>query len=588
MRDFFKYTLATISGIIITFIILFFIASAIMVSVLSFSKDEVSEIDANTVLQINLNYPVTDRASEDITPLLMGDFIMPVGLTDILENIDKAATDKNISGILLNISSIGSGAATTTEIRNALENFKASGKFIYAYSEVYTQKAYYLATVADKVFLNPAGMVEFKGLNAQLMFYKNMLEKVDVEVQVIRPDGNKYKSAVEPFIRDDMSEANREQTKRYITAVWDSFIEKISVDRNIPVATLNRYADNLTGLDAQRALEANLVDELTYLDQLYDYIDEACGNTPDGKIKTISLHKYKSVKSEIEKPFTKDKIAVIYATGNIVDGKGDEKSVGSINFAKAIRKARLDNNIKSVVLRVNSPGGSIIASDVILRELRLLKEVKPVVASYGDVAASGGYYISCFADKIVAMPNTITGSIGVFGMFPNLEGLLINKAGITLDHVGTNENAGFPNVFKPLNSFEKNELKRSVTDGYMKFTTLVAEGRGMEREDVDNIGQGRVWAGVDAITIGLVDEFGGLTRSIEIAAELASLDNYRIRQLPDLKDPIQQILDIVSGNPTETRLQNIMGPYYSYYNNIRNMNQMTGIQARLPYEIDIY
>ena len=588
MRDFFKYTLATISGIIVTFIILFFIASAIMVSVLSFSKEEVTEIKANTVLQINLNYPVSDRAPEIITLMLMGDRIMPVGLTDILENIDKAATDKNISGILLNVSSIGSGAATTTEIRNALEEFKKSGKFIYAYSEVYTQKAYYLATVADKVFLNPAGMVEFKGLNAQLMFYKNMLEKVDVEVQVIRPDGNKYKSAVEPFIRDNMSEANREQTKRYITAVWESFLEKISTDRNIPVATLNEYADNLTGLDAQRALEANLVDELAYVDQLYDYIDEACGNTPDGKIKTVSLHKYKSVKSEIEKPYTKDKIAVIYATGNIVDGKGDEKSVGSINFVKAIRKARLDNNIKSVVLRVNSPGGSIIASDVILRELRLLKEAKPVVASYGDVAASGGYYISCFANKIVAMPNTITGSIGVFGMFPNLEGLLINKAGITLDHVGTNDNAGFPNVFKPLNDFEKNELNRSVTDGYMKFTTLVAEGRGMEQTDVDNIGQGRVWAGVDAINIGLVDEFGGLTRSIEIAAELASLENYRIRQLPDLKDPFQQIMDIISGNPTEAKLQRVMGPYYSYYNNIRNINEMTGIQARLPYEINIY
>ncbi len=587
MKEFFKYTLATITGLVVTFIVLFFIFGAMMVSLLSFTDNQEVKVKDGSVLQMNLNYPIKDRTQKNSTLMSFSNMTNPVGLTEILENLDKAEKDKRIEGIFLSISNIVAGSATITEIRNALEDFKKSGKFIYAYGELYTQKAYYLATVADKVFLNPTGAVEFKGLNAQVMFYKNLLEDVDVEVQILRPDGNKYKSAVEPFYMEKMSEANREQTGKYVNAIWDSFLDKIAVSRGLSKEQLNEYADKLTGLDAQRALNAGLIDEIAYIDQVYDAINKAVEKESDGEITAIKLSKYTKVKVEDDNSFAKEKIAVIYASGSIVDGKADENTVGSVNFIKAIRKARLDDNIKSVVLRVNSPGGSVLASDVILRELRLLQEEKPIIASYGDVAASGGYYISCYADKIVALPNTITGSIGVFGMFPNMEGLLKNRIGITTDNVSTNKNSGFPDVFRPLNDYEHAELKRSVTDTYFNFTSLVAEGRDMTREEVDNIGQGRVWAGSDAIEIGLIDEFGGLERAIELAAEAANLKNFRIRQLPDYKDPLEQIMEIISGEASVKTLEKAMGPYYQYIQTLKNIDQMQGIQARLPYDIYI-
>lgn len=587
MKDFFKYTLATMTGIIVTCIILFFITSAVVVSLVSFADKQEVDVKPGSVLQMNLNYPIKDRTPQNTTPMIFGEMVAPLGLNEILENLDKAEKDSRIEGIFLNISNVAAGSATITEIRDALEDFKKTGKFIYAYSEMYTQKAYYLATVADKVFLNPIGAIDFKGLNAQVMFYKNLLETVDVEVQILRPDGNKYKSAVEPYFLEKMSEANKEQTGKYVNAIWDTYLDKISESRNITKEQLNIYADELTGLDSERALEANLVDQLAYLDEVYDFIDEAVGKDKDGKITAVTLSKYRNAEVDDDEPKGREKIAVIYASGNIVDGKGDESKVGSIDFAKAIRKARLDDKIKAVVLRVNSPGGSVMASDVILREMRLLKEEKPVIASYGDVAASGGYYISCFADRIVAMPNTITGSIGVFGMFPNFEGLLKEKIGITTDNVSTNKNAGFPDVFRPLNDYEFAELKRNVTDTYFNFTSLVGEGRGMEREAVDAIGQGRVWAGTDAIEIGLIDEFGGLERAIEIAAEEAGLESYRLRQLPDIKDPIEQLMEMIGNQASTNVLENAMGPYYQYVKTLKNIEEMQGLQARLPYDIYI-
>ena len=585
MKDFLKFTLASIIGFLVVLLVLFFMTAGIIASL---SKEKTVQVASQSILEIKLNYPVSDRTPMSPVPFFSGDLIMPVGLNDILKNIEKAEKDTRISGIFLNISMLQTGIATTTEIRNALEKFKKSGKFIYAYSELYTQKAYYLASVADKIFLNPMGSLEFKGLNAQVMFYKNLLEKVEVEVQIIRPEGNKYKSAVEPFFLDQMSPASREQTEKYITTIWDSMLEEISLARQLTTDELNKMADELTGLDAERALQANLVDELYYIDQVYDALDEATGKTPDGKITSILLAKYRKTTIADKKPYTADKIAVIYASGNIVDGKADETTVGSVDFIKAIRKARMDDQIKAVVLRVNSPGGSVVASDVILREMRLLKNAKPVIASYGDVAASGGYYISCFADTIVAMPNSITGSIGIFGLFPNMKGLLNNKTGITTDHVSTNKNSGFPDVFNPLNDFEMQELQRNVTDGYDNFTALVAEGRGMPQEQVDRIGQGRVWAGKDAITLGLVDVFGGLNEAIRIAALAANLENYKIRELPDLKDPLEQIMDMISGNPSEELLQNVLGMHYSWFSILKNIETLEGIQARMPYEIIIH
>ncbi len=588
MKDFFKYTLATITGIVITFLMLSLISTLLFASMLALADKQEVVVKQGSVLQMNLNYPIKDRTPQNMPNFFFSDMVTPIGLHDILETLDKAEKDDRIEGIFLNVSNLAAGSATITEIRDALEDFKKSGKFIYAYSEVYTQKAYYLASVADKVFLNPVGFIDFKGLNAQVMFYKNFLDKADIEVQILRPEGNKYKSAVEPFFMDKMSEANKEQTSKYLDAIWNTYLAKITKSRKISMAQLNEFADNLVGMDAKRALGAKLVDELAYLDQVYEAINEATGNPKEGKITAITLAKYKTAKLENEKKHpSKDRIAVIYASGQIVDGKANDQMVGSIRFAKAIRKARLDKKVKAVVLRVNSPGGSVIASDVILREMRLLKGVKPVIASYGDVAASGGYYISCFADKIVAMPNTITGSIGVFGMIPNFEGLLNKKIGITTDHVSTNKNAGFPNPFKPLNTFEAAEMKRHVTDTYFNFTRLVAEGRGMQREEVDHIGQGRVWAGSDAIQIGLIDEFGGLEKAIEIAAEAAALEEYRIKKLPKNKSPMEQLLDMVSGEQSFSKLEKTMGPYFRYIETLNNVQKMQGIQARLPYDIYI-
>ena len=582
---------ASMTGSFILIVILFFIFMGMVLSVASLSKKEVVIVPANSVLQLKLNEEITDRSSSN--PFNNFDFssfntTKSPGLNEILQNIKKAKTDDNIKGIFLDLGTIPSGIATIEEIRNALLDFKSSKKFIISYSEEYTQKAYYIASVSDKVYLYPEGALDFKGLNGEVMFFKGLLDKLDVDVQILRH--GKFKSAVEPFVLDKMSEPNKEQTLKYISGIWNQMLEGISESRKMSVAQLNGIADSFKIQKAQDAVTYKLVDKLMYKDELLAELRNLLGIGKKEKINSISLQKYTSVPDKTKKIHkTKDKIAVIYALGEIVSGKGDDETIGSDRISEAIRKARLDSAVKAIVLRVNSPGGSALASDVIWREVDLSKKTKPVVVSMGDVAASGGYYIACAATRIVADPTTLTGSIGVFGLIPNLKGLYNNKLGVSFDNVKTNNYADIGSTYRPLTKSEENIYQTSVENIYETFITHVAEGRGMTKEKVDSIGQGRVWNGVDAIKMGLIDEFGGLEKSIEIAAKLAKIEEYKIQSLPAQKDPFTQIMEELSGESTDqTILKNKLGELFEFYNYIQYVKNAKGVQARIPYTIKIY
>ncbi|HPS45636.1 MAG TPA: signal peptide peptidase SppA [Bacteroidales bacterium] len=591
MKQFFKFMFASMTGSFILIVILFFIFMGMVLSVASLSKKEVVIVPANSVLQLKLNDEITDRSSSN--PFNNFDFssfntTKSPGLNEILQNIKKAKTDDNIKGIFLDLGTIPSGIATIEEIRNALLDFKSSKKFIISYSEEYTQKAYYIASVSDKIYLYPEGALDFKGLNGEVMFFKGLLDKLDVDVQILRH--GKFKSAVEPFVLDKMSEPNKEQTLKYISGIWNQMLEGISESRKMSVAQLNGIADSFKIQKAQDAVTYKLVDKLMYKDELLAELRNLLGIGKKEKINSISLQKYTSVPDKTKKIHkTKDKIAVIYALGEIVSGKGDDETIGSDRISEAIRKARLDSAVKAIVLRVNSPGGSALASDVIWREVTLSKKTKPVVVSMGDLAASGGYYIACAATRIVADPTTLTGSIGVFGLIPNLKGLYNNKLGVSFDNVKTNNYADIGSTYRPLTNSEENIYQTSVENIYETFITHVAEGRGMTKEKVDSIGQGRVWNGVDAIKIGLIDEFGGLEKSIEIAAKLAKIEEYKIQSLPAQKDPFTQIMEELSGESTDqTILKNKLGELFEFYNYIQYVKNTKGVQARIPYTIKIY
>lgn len=556
------------------------------------SKKE-TKVEPNSVLHVKFDAEIHDRSSNN--PFENFDFgsfsgKKGIGLNDIIENIEKAKTDENIKGIYIDLENVPAGIATIEEIRNKLLEFKEgdSSKFIVAYSEVYTQGAYYLASVADEIWLNPEGVIEFKGLGAQLMFFKGLLEKMEVEPQVIRY--GKFKSAIEPFILDKMSEANREQTMKYMGSIWGQIVKGIADSRGLTPERLNLIADSALVQNAKDAVEQKLADKLYYKDQVLDDLKDRLGLEDAKKIKFVSMLKYADApkpKKKDDKGLAKDKIAVIYASGSIESGEGDEQTIGSDRISKAIRKARLDENVKAIVLRVNSPGGSALASDVIWREVVLAKAAKPVVASMGDVAASGGYYISCAADTIVAQPNTITGSIGVFGLLMNMKNLFNNKFGITFDTVKTNRYADLGTPFRALTQAERDIIQNSVNDIYDSFITKVAEGRGMKKADVDSIGQGRVWSGTDAVKIGLVDVMGGMEDAIEIAAKMAKLDNYRVAEYPEQKEPFKAFMEELSGEGEDVLIKKQLGENYRYYKTLDNLRKMEGIQARMPYDIYI-
>jgi protease IV len=588
MKDFLKFMFASMLGFIIVLVVLFFITVGLIASLASFADKKAVDIEPNTLLQIKLDQPVLDRAPKDPFSLFSSDgFNMEQnpGLDEILKDIVKAKSDPDIKGIYLDLGMVPSGLTILREIRQSLLDFKTSGKFIIAYGEVYSQSAYYLGSVADKIYLNPEGAIEFRGLDAEIMFLKGTLEKLDINMQVIRH--GKYKSAVEMFMLDKMSDANREQLNAMIDGMWGAVLADISLSRNISVDQLNILADNLDALDADKALASKLVDGLLYKDELLAELRSKIGAGEKDKIKTVSLAKYTMVPPTVTEKVSGNKIAVIYAIGNIIDGKGDDRTVGSVKMSEAIRQARDNDKVKAIVLRVNSPGGSATASEVIRREVELAVKEKPVIVSMGDVAASGGYWISASASKILADPSTITGSIGVFGLIPNMQGLFENKLGITFDHAMTNKFADFPNVTRPLTSYETILFERQIDKIYNNFLTLVSAGRKIERSQVDSIGQGRVWSGKDALKLGLIDQYGGLQDAIKLAAELASVTEYNIWSLPAQKDPFQQILDELTGNVSTGRIEKELGQYYPVYQYLKQIKDYQGIQARLPYEIKV-
>jgi protease-4 len=588
MKDFLKFMFASMLGFIIISVILFFILVGLVASLASFADKKAVSLEPGTVLKIELNEPVYDRAPKNPLSFFSPegfDMNQAPGLDEILKNLEKAKTDPNIKGIYLELGMIPTGIATVREIRQALLDFKTSGKFIIAYGELYSQLAYYLGSTADKIYLHPDGVIDFKGFAAQLFFLKGTLEKLDVDMQVIRH--GKYKSAVEIFTEDKMSAANHEQMNAMISDIWETALTDISASRNLSLSQLNQIADNLDGMIAEKALAGKLVDGLYYKDELDLEIKNLIGLEEKEKIKTVSLSRYTMVPSKVKEKVSSNKIAVVYAIGSIGGGKGDDLTIGSGKMSEAIRQARENDKVKAIVLRVNSPGGDATASEVIRREVELAVQKKPVIVSMGDVAASGGYWISASATKILADPSTITGSIGVFGLIPDMSQFFKNKLGITFDHALTNTYSDFPSGVRPLSEYEKMLLERHVDKIYTDFLGLVSAGRKIEISQVDSIGQGRVWSGSDAKTLGLIDGFGGLQDAINLAAEMAEVTDYNLWSLPAQKDPFQQILEELTGDINESRMAKELGEYYIYYQYLKQIKEMQGIQARLPYEITI-
>ncbi|MDO6745218.1 signal peptide peptidase SppA [Tenacibaculum soleae] len=578
---FLRNLLASILGFFIaTFLIfLFFIAIASIIG----AEEEIT-VKPNSVLELDLSATIKDYAPKDDNPLaeILELTDEKLALNKIINAIENAKTDSNIKGISIKTTLVNAGVAQTQAIRNKIEEFKESGKFVYAYNDVYSQKNYYLSSVADSLFLNPVGAIDFKGLATEILYYKDFEDKYGVKMEVIRH--GKYKSAVEPYLTNEMSDANREQTTSLLKSIWSEITDDISKNRNITTEQLNLIADNANGRNAIMAKNHKLIDAIIYEDEY----DEKLALNADKKINTISLADYiNSGKGKISAT-AKNKIAVIYAQGEIMYTEGNEDIIGQGIINKALRKARKDKNVKAIVLRVNSPGGSALASELIWRELELTKKEKPLVVSMGNVAASGGYYIACNADKVLAEPTTITGSIGVFGAIPNFNKLADN-IGINAEQVSTNNNPNY-SVFEPMDKKFYDVTKEGVEQIYTTFVNRVAVGRNMTFEQVNEIAQGRVWTGKEALKNGLVDKLGNLNDAITVAAELAQIETYKVRNYPNYKKDLKEAFSFspFTKASKEDILKEALGnENYQLYNNINQMKKLKGIQARMPYILQI-
>ena len=586
MKSFFKTFFASFLGsAVLLLVVVIFIFGSLIASIAKSSETNIT-LKPKTVLYMNLNYDIPERTNSNSLAMYFNTSkIDMAGMNDILNNIDAAATDANIEGIFLDLSTIGTSTANIEEIRNRLISFKESGKFLISYAEAYTQSAYYLASVSDKIYMLPDGVLDIHGIATQGTFYKHLLEKLDIEMQIIRPANNRFKSAVEPYFLDEMSDANREQTSVYLNSMWNKICSDISASRNIEIETINKMADELTLMfDTQAAVDYGFIDELIYKDQLLAKLHELTNTADNKKVNIIKNTQYAKVRPELMKG--EDNIAIVYASGQIIDGEGDDTTIGSTTLSAAIRKARTDKKVKAIVMRVNSPGGSAVASEVIRREVELAAKEKPVIVSMGSYAASGGYWISSTADYIFADPNTLTGSIGVFGTFPNLKGFLNDKVGLTFDEVKTNENSDFGSLYKPLGPYQMTMMQKHVTDTYDEFITLVAETRGLRKTFVDSIGQGRVWSGTDAIEIGLVDELGGIDKAIAYAADKACLTSYSIKEFPKQEDPLQNLFKTETQEYyTKAVMKKNLGSSYKYLEAIENISKTEGVQALMPFVI---
>lgn len=596
MKSFFKYVLATIVGFMIINILMFILLFG-FIGALATMGDKNVEIKDNTVLEITLSNSISDRTStnpfDNLDFMSMKSAPAP-GLNTILKSIRHAATDPKIKGIYLNITDIQSyflPFATAEEIRHALAEFKESGKFIYSYSNLgYSQTGYYLATVADSVFVNPETPLMLMGLGSNLVFYKDLLDKIGVQAEIIKV--GKYKSAVESFTRTEVSEANREQISAYMNSLWGTMLKDISASRHISTDSLNWLADHLNYRTAREEMAFGLYDGVWYEDQMLLFLKEKCHIAADKKLSLTSLSDYGKNLTTNSLSAGKGKIAVIYASGQIGMSQS-AKAIGP-ELAATVRKVRQDKNVKAVVLRVNSPGGSALTSDIIWREVELTTREKPVIVSMGNVAASGGYYISCAADTIVADPMTLTGSIGIYGQFFTGEKLIKDKLGMTSSSIKTNAHSDFGGAYplplpignRPLNAYEKQVLQKYIEDGYETFLSRVAQGRRMTRDEVHEVAQGRVWTGEQALQVGLVDVLGGLDDAVRIAAGKAGLEKYSLAEYPVEKNPFEELFSGLSVSVKAKILNAELGEYYDTFRDLKEMiNTQQGAVARLPYDI---
>ena len=584
--NFLRNLLAAIIGCLMAFGIVF-IMFFVLLGLLGSDEDTVT-VKENSVLELQLKRPISDYAGTNELSPFAGIFNGPQGLDEILHAIMVAKDDERIKGISLNNNFLMAGLAQTQALRKVLEQFKASGKFIYTYGDFYTQKDYYLASVADSIFMNPVGALDFKGLSSEVLFYKDLQEKTGVKIEVIRH--GKYKSAVEPFLENEMSDANRLQIKELIQSLWNAMVVDISVGRGISESNLNRIADTLGGRTPKYAVASGLLDGIVFFDQYESKISKALALSEGTDINYVKLDDYVSFSNKKNLNSGTGKIAVVFAQGEILYGEGGPDIIGQGIINKALIKAREDKNVKAIVLRVNSPGGSALTSDIIWREMELTKKVKPVVVSMGNVAASGGYYIAAGASKIFAEPTTITGSIGVFGTVPNISALA-KDIGINAEQVGTNTNSIDYSLFDPMSDAFRNQIQESIEDTYTTFLERVAQGRGISIAQADSLAQGRMWSGVDAKRVGLIDELGTLQDAIAAAAQLAELETYGIKKYPKYKSGFERFMEDLEGASVHIKNKIISDEIgeesYRILKDIKSGTEQKGVQVRLPFTLNI-
>lgn len=589
MKDFFKFTFATVTGIILSCVVLFFGGMLILFSALASSEAE-TQVSSNSVMMLELKGELRERNEAMPYETLFSDDYQVYGLDDILSSIRKAKENENIKGIYLQLSYLTAGYAAIEEIRNTLLDFKESGKFIVAYADNYQQSLYYLASVADKVLMNPKGSLEWRGIASTPIFYKDLLEKIGVEMQIFKV--GTYKSAVEPFIATEMSPANREQVTAYINSVWGAVTKAVSESRNVSVDKLNQYADDMIMFDpSEEAVKCGLVDTLIYKNDVRDYLKPLAGLDKDDDLPVLGLQDMVNVRKNQPKDKSGNIVAVYYASGEIVDYESssfsDQPTIIPSKVIRDLRRLQENDDVKAVVLRVNSPGGSAYGSEQLWYAVSQLKKEKTVIVSMGEYAASGGYYMSCNADTIVAEPTTLTGSIGIFGMYPNVKGLT-DKIGLDFDVVKTNAYADFGATGRPMNEGEKALLQKMVNQGYDLFLTRCSEGRGIAKEELDKIAQGRVWTGSTAKELGLVDELGGLDRALEIACQKAGIDAYTVVSYPAKQTFLEMLMNTNPGTYLKSRfLSGKAGELYRQFSIPENFDKRDRIQARLPFELNV-
>jgi protease IV len=582
MRSFFKIFFASLLSLIIFSLICLFLFIAFVTALASKDKPE---IPAKSVLVINLSKNFHERKQDNPLSAVSGESDVP-GLYDVIRLINYAKTDNDISGIYIEADGNANGFASSNEIRNALLDFKSSKKFIIAHGDMMTQGAYFVASTADKIYVNPAGSLDWKGFAISFAFIKDLLDKLDIQPQVFY--AGKYKSATEIFRTNQMTPENKLQTNEWLGDIYNYFLVQTSKARGIDTATLHQLANNAAIQTPQDAVSNKLIDGVKYDDEIKTELKQKLGVGKNDKLSLVDIDKYNEAVNT--KKYEKDRIAVIYAEGDIVDGQGTSENIGGDRFRALIRKARLDNSVKAIVMRVNSGGGSALASEIIWRELQMAREdKKPVIVSFSDVAASGGYYISCGADSIFSSPNTITGSIGVFGVIPNMGGFFKNKLGITFDGVKTAPYADGPNIYRPMNDAEKQLAQKGVDRIYLQFKQRVAEGRKKDVNYIDSIAQGRVWSGEDALQLGLVDRIGSLQDAINCAARMAKLDKYGLKEYPESTNWLQNILHKQKQEPAAMIREQLGEEQYKVYNELLRVKEMTkSTQARLPYQFFIH